>query len=52
MHARAQCTHAITKMHASSESVLKSVHKLMLRKIIKSVENICIQLESLLGDLS
>ena len=57
MHARAQSTHAITKMHASTETVIKSVHrKLMLRKSrepeIKSAENICIELEGLLGDLS
>ena len=42
MHARAQCTHAITKMYASAESVLKSVHrKLMLRKIARTGNKIC-----------
>ena len=44
MHARAQSTHAITKMHASAESVLKSVHrKLMLRKIALTGNKICVK---------
>ena len=34
LHVRTQSTHAITKMHTSAESVLKSAYrKLMLRKI-------------------
>ena len=38
----AQSTHAITKMHASAESVLKSAHrKLMLRKIARTGNKIC-----------
>ena len=42
VHARAQSTHAITKMHASAESVTKSVHrKLMLRKIVRTGNEIC-----------
>ena len=42
LHARAQSTHAITKMHASAESVLKSAHrKLMLRKIARTGNKIC-----------
>ena len=42
VHARAQSAHAITKMHASAESVLKSVHrKLMLREIAQTGNKIC-----------
>ena len=42
VHAHAQSTQAITKMHASAESVLKSVHrKLMLRKIARTGNKIC-----------
>ena len=44
VHARAQSTHAITKMHASAETVLKSVHrKLMLRKITRTGNKICVK---------
>ena len=39
---RAQSTHAITKMHVSAESVLKSAHrKLMQRKIARTGNKIC-----------
>ena len=39
---RAQSTHAIIKMHASAESVTKSVHrKLMLRKIARTGNKSC-----------
>ena len=39
---RAQSTHAIIKMHASAESVLKSAYrKLMLRKIARTGNKIC-----------
>ena len=39
---RAQSTHAITKRHASAESVLKSVHrKLMIRKIARTGNKTC-----------
>ena len=42
LHARAQSTHAITKMHASAESVLKSAYrKLMMRKIARTGNKIC-----------
>ena len=42
LHARAHTTHAITKMHASAESVLKSAYrKLMLRKITRTGNKIC-----------
>ena len=42
LRARAQSTHAITKMHASAESVLKSAYrKLMLRKIARTGNKIC-----------
>ena len=42
MCTRAQSTHAITKMHASAESVLKSGHrKLMMRKIARTGNKTC-----------
>ena len=42
LHASAQSTYAITKMHVSAESVLKSAHrKLMLRKIARTGNKIC-----------